>query len=270
MTDDETRQPTPDPGPPPEPVTLSVNQIVSYNLMRARKSHAMSQQDVADVLEVYTGRNWSNASVSAAERAWRPGGRPRRFDASEILAMSQMFDEPIGYFFLPPEGSYFSDCVGTKEFADGIRRRGNLGDASASVLTSRLLEAIGMHRPTTQFVDRMQTLTLQFLGMVWEPPAWRMGLRTITSLDQVAVPTKTDGAPQKDVSVSVIQSPPADGVAFALNVDTGGKEVVVQVTQEELTETIKEVIQGLTRKVLRDISEQEGGEASPDASAKEE
>lgn len=86
----------------PPPGLLSANQLVSYNLMRARKAAGLTQHDMAERLEEITGRPWSNASVSAAEASWR-GGRQRKFDANEIAAFSYALDRPIGYFLLAPD-----------------------------------------------------------------------------------------------------------------------------------------------------------------------
>lgn len=85
---------------PAEPLTP--NQLVSYNLLRARRARGWTQQELGERIARYTGRAWSNASISAAERAWQ-GGRPRKFDADEIAAFCHVFDVPFGYFLLPPE-----------------------------------------------------------------------------------------------------------------------------------------------------------------------
>jgi len=87
-----------------QPDPLRPNQLVSYNLLRARRGRGWTQSDLGEALGRYTGRVWSNASVSAAERAWQ-GGRPRKFDTDELVAFCQIFDVPLAFFLLPPEDS---------------------------------------------------------------------------------------------------------------------------------------------------------------------
>lgn len=161
---------------PPAKV-LSINQIVAFNLWRARRSEGWSQQDVADLLEKYTGKPWSNASVSAAERSWQ-GGRPRRFDANEIVALSRIFDEPIAYFFMPPEGgNYDAKEVGMREFPDGQPNRDPVdkeSDLLALVPAVDYVQSIGFYQPSPPLVFRMQELALQFAHLTWEPPTWKM------------------------------------------------------------------------------------------------
>ncbi|MGA5374206.1 helix-turn-helix domain-containing protein [Streptomyces griseoincarnatus] len=161
---------------PPAKV-LSINQIVAFNMWRARRSQGWSQQDVADLLEKYTGKSWSNASVSAAERSWQ-GGRPRRFDANEIVALSRIFDEPVAYFFMPPEGgSYDAMEVGMREFPEGQPNRDPVdkeSDLLALVPAVDYVQSIGLYQPSPPFVFRMQELALQFAHLSWEPPTWQM------------------------------------------------------------------------------------------------
>jgi transcriptional regulator with XRE-family HTH domain len=81
---------------------LTANQLVAYNVQRARKARGWSQEVLGGKLERMTGRVWSKTSVSAAESSWR-GGRVRKFDANELLAFSIVFDLPIAFMFLPPD-----------------------------------------------------------------------------------------------------------------------------------------------------------------------
>ena len=53
-------------------------------------------------LEPYLGTKWKKASFSVAERSVDEGSRTRNFDANELLAFTQAFDKPLGWFFLPP------------------------------------------------------------------------------------------------------------------------------------------------------------------------
>lgn len=88
---------------------LTANQVVSYNLGRARRELGLQQEEVGQRLAVVTGRVWSKASVSAAETAWR-GKRARRFDANELFAFALILEKSIPYFFTPPSGEAFSDA----------------------------------------------------------------------------------------------------------------------------------------------------------------
>lgn len=155
---------------PPDPRVLSANQLVAYNLMRARKAAGWSQQDVAGMLEQLTGRSWSNASVSAAERSWQ-GGRPRRFDASEILALCSIFNEPISFFFLPPgPDEYLAEHVGTREFPGGKPDLRRNDDKLSVVPTRHYVEQIALTEPTPSFAIRLQELCRKWLKSEWSKP----------------------------------------------------------------------------------------------------
>lgn len=154
----------------PDPRVLSANQLVSYNLMRARRAAGWSQEDVAALFEQLTARSWSNASVSAAERAWR-GGRPRRFDAGEILAMSIMFNEPITFFFLPPgPDEYGAEYVGTREFPEMKPDLRLNNDKLAAVPTRHYVEQLALTEPTPGFSIRIQELSKKWLKSEWSKP----------------------------------------------------------------------------------------------------
>lgn len=80
---------------------LTANQIVAFNLARAREWKNWTQDEAADALEPYLGKRWSKASFSQAERSIA-GKFIRQFTADEILAFARAFDLPIGWFFMPP------------------------------------------------------------------------------------------------------------------------------------------------------------------------
>ncbi|MFD5297186.1 hypothetical protein ACFWJU_18505 [Streptomyces mutabilis] len=161
---------------PPEKV-LSANQLIAFNMWRSRRSSGWSQQEVAELLEKYTGRTWSNASVSAAERSWQ-GGRPRKFDANEILALSKIFDEPIAYFFMPPEDQRWnSKHVGMREFPDqhpNMDPESKDSDLMGLVDTADYVGSLGLYKITPGLEFRMQELALRHLGLSWVPPKWKM------------------------------------------------------------------------------------------------
>jgi hypothetical protein len=159
---------------PPEKV-LSANQLVAFNMWRARRTSGWSQQEVAELLEKYTGRSWSNASVSAAERSWQ-GGRPRKFDANEILALTKIFDEPMIYFFLPPEDSRWNRTnVGMREFPDELPNK-NPDDKDSDLMSlipvADYIQSLGMYQITPAMEFRIAELTLRHLGLTWTPPKW--------------------------------------------------------------------------------------------------
>lgn len=80
---------------------LTANQIVAFNLARAREWKNWTQEEAAEALEPYLGKRWSKASFSQAERSIA-GNFIRQFTADEILAFARAFDLPIGWFFMPP------------------------------------------------------------------------------------------------------------------------------------------------------------------------
>jgi transcriptional regulator with XRE-family HTH domain len=80
---------------------MTANQIVSFNLRRARELRGRTQQDCAERLTASVGERWSTESYAQAERA-AAGKRVRRFDADELHAFSRVFGLPIAFFLVPP------------------------------------------------------------------------------------------------------------------------------------------------------------------------
>jgi transcriptional regulator with XRE-family HTH domain len=80
---------------------MGPNQVVAWNLARARELRGWTQDEAAEALAPYIGTRWSKASFSQAERSVT-GKVVRRFDAAEIVAFARAFDLPITWFFLPP------------------------------------------------------------------------------------------------------------------------------------------------------------------------
>ena len=82
--------------------TMSPNQIVAYNVAKARELRGWTQIQAAEALAPYLGAKLSEGSFSALERsAWNPS-RIKQFSADDLLALSRGFDLPIGFFFTPP------------------------------------------------------------------------------------------------------------------------------------------------------------------------
>jgi transcriptional regulator with XRE-family HTH domain len=165
-----------DSSPPAEPVDLrelsaedapTINQLVAYNMTRARRSRGWTQQEVADRLERYTGRVWSKASISAAERSWQ-GGRPRRFDANELVALAVIFETPVAYFLLPMEEGVRAVVMAQPEdrkpngfhwIGVGLHlRRALLGD----------LKSVG----GMEFLVRAKESVRKYQDSVWSPPSF--------------------------------------------------------------------------------------------------
>jgi len=81
----------------------TVNQVVAFNLRKARELRGWTQEGAAAHLEPYLGKRWSRAVFSAAERSV-DGKRARPFDADELVAFARGFGYPVEWFLLPPEG----------------------------------------------------------------------------------------------------------------------------------------------------------------------
>ncbi|HVA43780.1 MAG TPA: hypothetical protein VNF50_09865 [Acidimicrobiales bacterium] len=98
----------------------SPNQVVAYNLARARAYREWTQDQAREALAPYLGVEWSKANYSAAERSM-DGVRVRQFDADEIVAFARAFRVPLAWFFLPPDPGA----------ADGVLIRLSTPDATA-------------------------------------------------------------------------------------------------------------------------------------------
>lgn len=96
--------------------SLTLNQVVAYNLRAARVLRSLTQEEAAEKLEPYLGVRWSKAQFSAAERSVERE-RIKHFTADEIGAFSMAFDLPVTWFFLPPvkdEADRFTSFALTK------------------------------------------------------------------------------------------------------------------------------------------------------------
>ncbi len=74
---------------------------MAWNLRLARTLHGWTQAEAAEALAEY-GIRWSVASLSDAERSWRPYARHREFAADDLVVFSLTFSLPLGWWFLPP------------------------------------------------------------------------------------------------------------------------------------------------------------------------
>jgi transcriptional regulator with XRE-family HTH domain len=87
--------------PEDEVLSLTPNQVVAYNLPRARLVRGWTQEQAAEALAPYLGTRWSVANFSAIERSV-DGGRIRQFTADDLVALCRGFDLPLGFFMTPP------------------------------------------------------------------------------------------------------------------------------------------------------------------------
>jgi hypothetical protein len=86
------------------PRLLTPNQIVSYNLYRARRLLGLTQNQAAELLEPHLGVRWSKVSWSAAERSVDHADRIKKFDVDELVSIASAFRLPVSFFLQPPTG----------------------------------------------------------------------------------------------------------------------------------------------------------------------
>ena len=80
---------------------LSLNQIVAWNLRRARELRNLTAEQAAERLEPFLGTRWSKASFSNAESMDRLG-RHRRFTLDDVFAFCRAFELDLAFFLTPP------------------------------------------------------------------------------------------------------------------------------------------------------------------------
>lgn len=85
----------------PSPGLWTANQIVAFNVGKARLLRGWTQEEAAKALAPYLGTLLSTASFSAIERSVDTG-RVREFNADELLAFARGFRVPVTWFFTPP------------------------------------------------------------------------------------------------------------------------------------------------------------------------
>lgn len=94
--------------------SVTMNQVVAYNMTWYRKAAGLTQEDLGQRLG-----GWTKVAVSAAERSW-DGKRVRKFDADEITRIAAVLGIPPTALFLPPEDDgmavrYVLDVPGSEE-----------------------------------------------------------------------------------------------------------------------------------------------------------
>jgi transcriptional regulator with XRE-family HTH domain len=93
---------------------LTPDQVVAFNLRRARELHAWTQEEAAERLEPFLGERWSRVVFSAAERSVT-GSRIRQFSASQLVAFAAAFDLPVSFFLMPPRDVELITAKGAPE-----------------------------------------------------------------------------------------------------------------------------------------------------------
>jgi uncharacterized protein YegP (UPF0339 family)/transcriptional regulator with XRE-family HTH domain len=77
-------------------VSVTLNQVVGYNMTWYRKAAGLTQEELGQRLG-----GWTKVAVSAAERSW-DGKRVRKFDADELVGIARALGVPVPALFLPP------------------------------------------------------------------------------------------------------------------------------------------------------------------------
>jgi transcriptional regulator with XRE-family HTH domain len=106
---------------------MTANQVVAYNMAKARALRGWTQERVGEELAPYLGVKLSLKSISAMERSARQSERIRVFSADDLLALTRGFDLPLGFFLVAPP-------------AQGIRFRNASADEDPLVLLDAVLD----------------------------------------------------------------------------------------------------------------------------------
>lgn len=149
----------------PEHFLITVNQVVSYNLGRARRSRGWTQEETAERLEAASGKKWTSATLSASERAIKTG-RPRVFDANELVTFARVFEYPVAYFLLPIEPK------GKQEIVYALSRLQEQDGRQRDPLLNMmdLLHTSVPLRYPAEMIDAVNRL-LSSKSIVWQPSA---------------------------------------------------------------------------------------------------
>ena len=222
----------------------SVNELVAYNMTRARRERGWTQQEVAGRLQRYTGRPWSNASSSAAERSWQ-GGRSRKFDANELVALSVIFDFPIAYFLLPPDDGRLAVAVLMAQPEDRDR-------ADFPVLPNRgLVRRVLMDRSPSKddgaFFLRAQAAVRQHMhGDEWHPPVF-------LSPDMVET---LRSIPMEPLGQRDSEQAEAPRIGTSQDVEIVSTQQLAKVVGEHVRNAIIDQSGGIVRSIMQSLEEQ--------------
>ncbi|MFG2837059.1 helix-turn-helix domain-containing protein [Streptomyces zaomyceticus] len=145
---------------------LTINQVVSYNLARIRRSRGYTQDEAAQLLERASGKRWTSATLSAAERSVKTG-RSKFFDANEIVTFARVFRVPLSYFFMPLETQEHEE-VTYFQFQPSLEE--GAGMTEPLLEEKALLELAVPLRYPSELVDRANRVWRRH-GLNWEPGA---------------------------------------------------------------------------------------------------
>lgn len=101
-----------------EGTRLTPNQIVAFNLRRARHLRNWTQAEAAERLEPYLGQRWSKATFSVAERSPDHADRIRQFTADDLIAFAAAFEFSVSFFLMPPA---YVDVIGVAGASDALK-----------------------------------------------------------------------------------------------------------------------------------------------------
>ncbi|MGV9987765.1 helix-turn-helix domain-containing protein [Streptomyces olivaceus] len=166
-SDPESRQPSDGDHLPRRRVTM--NQVVARNIAYFRNALTLTQEELGGRLERITGKKWSKATMSAAERSWH-GNRIRSFDADDLMALSQALEVPVTALLLPPEEDgtvidYTFVNVGSAPYRDRTVKGGGTGaELLAQLFASEYDYMIG----GDAFLERLQEALDFYYGAVPE------------------------------------------------------------------------------------------------------
>jgi transcriptional regulator with XRE-family HTH domain len=132
---------------------LTPNQVVAYNLSRARRRAGLTQEQAAERLERFLGTRWSKAVFSAAERGV-DGDRIRHFTADDLYALARAFELPVSYFLCPPT---WAEEIGHPDSGESVSAAGWLDmvfDVGEDARNWLLREVVPMTAQTTRALRR--------------------------------------------------------------------------------------------------------------------
>ena len=148
---------------------LTPNQVVAHNLRIARTMRGWTQDEAGARLEQYSGERWSKVNFSAAERSAQ-GGRPRRFDADDLVSFAMCFGFPPMWFLLPPAdvgairvARRSTRSMGKSEFVDLLR--GSNGSSNAP-LAKRSGGGLPQSTAVSHQTPRLERRTLSDLELL--------------------------------------------------------------------------------------------------------
>jgi transcriptional regulator with XRE-family HTH domain len=205
-------------------VGLTPNQVVAYNLTRARELKGWTQDQAAEALEPYLGVRWSKASVSQAERSVA-GGFVRNFTADEIVAFARAFNLPVTWFFMPQPPWAGPNTPTKLDVADASASGHELAllvdlvfgdDAQQAQLAARLDAFLADLGPTdlTQAQTRITSLADQRVAALvrrsfTDLARWQTSLRSLaTHLEDLEARAKRDVADEVGLPAEELGIPP--------------------------------------------------------------